>query len=96
MLDGMGRLAKYLRPVSSKKKHELILSIYQGRYFGSCGPMTGNSDGFSNDYKTFLRKYWEAQVTAAEAVQGWVYWTWKVRQAPGSSTEDQELTLTPG
>lgn len=46
--------------------------------------MTGNSDGFSNDYKTFLRKYWEAQVTAAEAVQGWVYWTWKVRQARGA------------
>lgn len=45
--------------------------------------MTGNSDGFSNDYKTFLRKYWEAQVTAAEAVQGWVYWTWKVRQDRG-------------
>jgi glucan 1,3-beta-glucosidase len=58
-------------------------SFYQGHYFGSCGPMTGNSDGFSNDYKTFLRRYWEAQVTAAEAVQGWIYWTWKVRWSLG-------------
>jgi glucan 1,3-beta-glucosidase len=58
--------------------------------------MTGNSDGFSNDYKTFLRKYWEAQVTAAEAVQGWVYWTWKVRQARRAFAEVQVLNLMPG
>lgn len=60
--------------------------------------MTGNSDGFSNDYKTFLRRYWEAQVTAAEAVQGWVYWTWKVRQTSNSRglAEVQVLNLAPG
>ena len=58
--------------------------------------MTGNSDGFSNDYKTFLRKYWEAQTTAAEAVQGWVYWTWKVCRASRVPLNDHALTLTLG
>ena len=24
-------------------------------------------------------RYWEVQVNIGEAVQGWVYWTWKVR-----------------
>jgi len=30
---------------------------------GSCTPWTGNGDAFSSEYKAFLRKYWEAQVT---------------------------------
>ncbi|KAI0077909.1 glycoside hydrolase family 5 protein [Panus rudis PR-1116 ss-1] len=49
--------------------------------FGSCQGMTGSMATFSNDYKTFLRKYWEAQVTIGEAIQGWVYWTWKAENA---------------
>ena len=41
---------------------------YDGSYPGSsqigdCTPWTGNGNAFSSDYKTFLRKFWEAQVT---------------------------------
>jgi len=25
-----------------------------------------------------LRRYWEMQVDIGDAVQGWIYWTWKV------------------
>jgi glucan 1,3-beta-glucosidase len=40
-------------------------------YFGSCDGWTGTYASFSDDYKTFLRKYWEVQVAVGEAVQGW-------------------------
>ena len=33
------------------------------RRIGSCTPWTGNGNAFSGDYKSFLRKFWEAQVT---------------------------------
>ena len=26
-------------------------------------------------------RYWESQVDIGEAIQGWVYWTWKVEDA---------------
>jgi glucan 1,3-beta-glucosidase len=32
-------------------------------YIGNCAPWTGNGNAFSSDYKAFLRKFWEAQVT---------------------------------
>ncbi|KDQ12586.1 glycoside hydrolase family 5 protein [Botryobasidium botryosum FD-172 SS1] len=59
---------------------------YDGSYsgsswIGSCSNVTGNRNGFSTDYKNFLRKFWEAQVTAFEKGQGWIYWTWKAEQA---------------
>ncbi|KAH9849706.1 glycoside hydrolase family 5 protein [Lenzites betulinus] len=49
--------------------------------FGSCDGLTGNSSSFSDNYKTFLRKYWESQVAIGEAVQGWIFWTWKAENA---------------
>lgn len=49
--------------------------------FGSCDGMTGDMSTFSDDYKAFMRQYYEAQVAIGEAIQGWVYWTWKVREA---------------
>ncbi|KAJ6619730.1 glycoside hydrolase family 5 protein [Mycena sp. CBHHK59/15] len=60
---------------------------WDGTYFnqnaalGSCAGWTGSSSNFSSDYKTFLRKYWEVQVTMGENVQGWVYWTWKAENS---------------
>jgi glucan 1,3-beta-glucosidase len=54
-------------------------------FHGSCDGWTGSwngSDGgpgFSDQYKDMMRQYWEVQVETAEAVQGWIYWTWKVR-----------------
>ncbi|EKM58378.1 glycoside hydrolase family 5 protein [Phanerochaete carnosa HHB-10118-sp] len=49
--------------------------------FGSCDGWTGDMSTFSDDYKTFMRQYYETQVAIGEAVQGWVYWTWKVEDA---------------
>lgn len=48
---------------------------------GSCQGMTGSYTTFSEPYKASMRKYWEAQVTVAERVNGWVYWTWKAEDA---------------
>ncbi|KAF8149962.1 glycoside hydrolase family 5 protein [Crassisporium funariophilum] len=53
----------------------------QSRFHGSCANFTGSMDGFSADYKAFLRKYWEVQVEVGENVQGWVFWTWKAENA---------------
>ncbi|KAG8905671.1 exo-1,3-beta-glucanase [Tulasnella sp. 403] len=60
--------------------------LYDGTYPGStkvgdCAPWTGDGSNFSNQYKTFLRKFWEAQATAFEKGQGWIYWTWKTESA---------------
>ncbi|KAL1697062.1 glycoside hydrolase family 5 protein [Schizophyllum commune] len=52
-----------------------------GEYFNQCGNYTGSYSGFSDDYKDFLRKYWEVQVDIGEAVSGWVMWTWKAENS---------------
>ncbi|KDQ12592.1 glycoside hydrolase family 5 protein [Botryobasidium botryosum FD-172 SS1] len=59
---------------------------YDGTYpgstpIGSCSNVTGSKDGFSDAYKAFLRKFWEAQTTAFEGSQGWIMWTWKAENA---------------
>jgi len=48
---------------------------------GSCKFKTGPGYKFSDEYKTFLRKYWEAQATAFEKGAGWLAWTWKTQEA---------------
>jgi glucan 1,3-beta-glucosidase len=48
---------------------------------GSCSGLTGKASSFSSNYKTFLRKIWEAQVIAFEKGSGWIYWTWKAENA---------------
>ncbi|KAF9484376.1 glycoside hydrolase family 5 protein [Pholiota conissans] len=48
---------------------------------GTCSNYTGSYTSWTNDYKTFLRKYWEVQVDVGESVQGWVFWTWKAENA---------------
>lgn len=74
--------AKYLngRGVGARWDNTWI-TPRDGGPIGSCQGMTGSASTFSNDYKTFMRKYWEAQVTIAERVNGWVYWTWKAENA---------------
>lgn len=49
--------------------------------FGSCDGYTGSMANFSSSYKTFLRQYWESQVSIGEAIHGWVFWTWKAENA---------------
>ncbi|KAL6302376.1 glycoside hydrolase [Sparassis latifolia] len=57
-------------------------SIAEGQQvYGSCDGWTGSMSTFSDEYKAFLRQYWESQVLIGESVQGWVYWTWKAENA---------------
>ncbi|KAG7447408.1 glycoside hydrolase [Guyanagaster necrorhizus] len=50
--------------------------------FGDCRCKTGSANGFSKEYKAFLRKYWEAQlVTYEKSTAGYIYWTWKAEFA---------------
>ena len=53
-------------------------------FFASCDGYTGDSSTFSKDYKDQMRKYFEVQVEVGERVQGWVFWTWKVRDSTAS------------
>ena len=59
---------------------------YEGAYpgstrIGSCQGKTGKWSTFSEEYKTLMRKYWEAQVISYEKAQGWIMWTWKAENA---------------
>ena len=47
-------------------------------FIGSCSGKTGSGSAFSNNYKVFMRKYFEAQTSAYEKGQGWILWSWKV------------------
>lgn len=50
---------------------------------GSCAGFSGSASSFSSEYKTFLRQFWEAQVTAYEAGSGWIQWLWKIEAGTG-------------
>ncbi|QRV98105.1 Cellulase (glycosyl hydrolase family 5 protein) [Ceratobasidium sp. AG-Ba] len=47
----------------------------------SCDNITGTMDKFSDDYKTYMRRYFDAQTIAFERGNGWVYWNWKAEIA---------------
>ncbi|KAK7032151.1 hypothetical protein VNI00_013325 [Paramarasmius palmivorus] len=68
-LNGRGRGARYDGSFSGSSR------------VGSCNGKTGSSSSFSNDYKTFLRQYWEAQTSTYEKGAGWIQWTWKAENA---------------
>ncbi|KAF8656255.1 hypothetical protein AX16_002691 [Volvariella volvacea WC 439] len=50
-------------------------------FHGSCDGFSGSSERFTDEYKAFLRRYWEAQVEVGERIQGWVFWTWKAENS---------------
>lgn len=62
-------------------------SRFEGKFgdstekIGSCQGFTGKASTFSQEYKDFMRKYWEAQATTFEKGVGWLMWTWKTEQA---------------
>ena len=68
--------AKWLNSRFSGARYDGSLAGSQG-WVGDCGPLTGNSNNWSSAYKTYLRKFWEAQVVSYEAGAGWIMWTWK-------------------
>lgn len=47
-----------------------------------CNPANGDPSSFSDDYKTWLQTYVEAQMSAYEQAYGWFYWTWQTESAP--------------
>ncbi|TFK23601.1 glycoside hydrolase [Coprinopsis marcescibilis] len=51
------------------------------QFHGSCEGYTGSYENFSEEYRAYLRRYWEAQVEIGEHVQGWIFWTWKAENA---------------
>jgi glucan 1,3-beta-glucosidase len=72
---------------------------YDGSYpgssaVGSCEGKSGDGSNFSNEYKTYLRKFWDTQTQVYEnngqgrviaveicSLSGWVFWTWKTESA---------------
>jgi aryl-phospho-beta-D-glucosidase BglC (GH1 family) len=48
---------------------------------GSCTGKTGDGALFPSSYRTFLRRFWEAQTITYEKAQGWIQWTWKAENA---------------
>jgi aryl-phospho-beta-D-glucosidase BglC (GH1 family) len=71
--------AKYLNGRGVGARYD---GTFPGSYkIGSCSTVTGDSKNFSASYKTFLRKYFEAQTQAFEKSNGWIYWTWKAENA---------------
>lgn len=52
-----------------------------GPYIGSCDPYTKSGAHYSEDYKEFMRKFFEAQTSSFEAGVGWIYWSWKTELA---------------
>jgi len=44
---------------------------------GSCIGLSGPASTFSPEFKEFMRKYWEAQVSTFELAEGWIMWSWK-------------------
>jgi len=71
--------AKYLNGRGAGARYDGSYS--GGNGYGSCAGKTGQGFTFSQDYKTFLRKTWEAQVITFEKASGWIQWTWKTEQA---------------
>jgi len=46
---------------------------------GNCAGLSGPASSFSSSYKTFLRQFYEAQLTAYEQGSGWIMWLWKAQ-----------------
>lgn len=71
--------AKYLNGRGVGARYD---GSYSGSpYLGSCTGITGSGASFSAAYKTFLRRYWEAQTISYEKGAGWVQWCWKAESA---------------
>lgn len=50
---------------------------------GSCDGLSGSATTFSDDYRVFLRKFWEAQAISYESGIGWTQWLWKTEEGAG-------------
>jgi len=74
--------AKYLNGFKKGARYDGSLS--GGQAVGSCaGFATGSVAQLSQDQRTDMRKFIEAQLDAFESNAGWIFWTWKTEGAPG-------------
>ncbi|PTU20056.1 hypothetical protein P175DRAFT_0264841 [Aspergillus ochraceoroseus IBT 24754] len=48
----------------------------------SCSNANADVSAYSDNYKTFLQTYAEAQMSAFSTALGWFYWTWYTESAP--------------
>ncbi|PVH93924.1 glycoside hydrolase family 5 protein [Periconia macrospinosa] len=56
---------------------------------GDCtGKSTGTVAGLSNDDKSNISRFIEAQLAAYEKASGWIFWTWKTEGAPEWDMKD--------
>ena len=80
-LEAMTDCAKYLNGRGVGARYDGTRS--GSPKVGSCTGLSGAASTFSSSYKTFLRKFWEAQTSSYEAGAGWVQWTWKTESGTG-------------
>jgi len=74
--------AKYLNGRGVGSRYEGTYPGFELSPVGTCKGLTGNAKRFSNAYKTFLGKMWEAQaMTYEKYASGWIQWTWKTENA---------------
>ncbi|MCJ1371135.1 exo-1,3-beta-glucanase [Loxospora ochrophaea] len=79
--------AKWLNGLGIGARYD---GTYSGSsYVGSCdGKYTGTVAGLSDDDKSNIRHFVEAQMDAYEQHTGWIFWTWKTESAPEWHLQD--------
>lgn len=71
--------AKYLNGRGIGARYD---GTFPGSYHvGSCKGKTGDGSQFTSNYKLYLKRMFETQVSVYEQASGWVFWTWKTEQA---------------
>ncbi|CAG8888240.1 unnamed protein product [Penicillium egyptiacum] len=80
--------AKYLNGKGIGARYDGTFASSQ--HVGSCeGKSTGSVAALSEDERSNLRRFIEAQLDAYEKGNGWVYWTWKTEGAPEWDMQQQ-------
>ncbi|KAL1963725.1 hypothetical protein VTN77DRAFT_7929 [Rasamsonia byssochlamydoides] len=80
--------AKYLNGRGIGARYE---GAYEGStYLGSCdGKSQGTVASLSDEDRTNIRRFIEAQMDAFEMNTGWLYWTWTTESAPEWDMKEQ-------
>lgn len=80
--------AQYMNGRGNASRYDGTWPPESTTYMGSCTGLTGKASGFSNQYKEYMRLFYETQVRAYEkGGVGWVYWNWKMENADEWSYE---------
>ncbi|KAF7303151.1 Glycoside hydrolase family 5 protein [Mycena kentingensis (nom. inval.)] len=82
--------AKYLNGRGVGSRYDGTYPGTSGTRVGSCSGLSGSASSFSSSYKTYLRRFWEAQVQTYERGAGWCAWTWKTEAGTGEEWSYQK------